>query len=199
MRWSNTSLGVLGGVRWSNARLGVLGGVLMAMAALFAACYRIAESSGSHSFDPGAQPPAVVRLTEGDMYQLSVPGGPAGLTKAGADPNAPRCTWSSAGVTSAVLAVQPLGADSKAIHAVATFVAPVTGRVRIDCANWGEVFVDDADGAGTDLAGIFVLAATCALTIGGALVMWALWRGEVAAAASRPGRGPGGIDDEDWE
>jgi hypothetical protein len=191
-------------MRWSNARLGILGGVLMAMAALFAACYRIADSLGSDSFNAGAQPPAAVRLTEGHVYQLSVPGGIGALVKARIDPNAPSCTWSSAGAASAGLAVQPLGADNKSIHAVGTFVAPATGRVHVDCGNWGEVFIDDADDAGTDLAGFFVLAATCALTIGGALVMWALWRGEVAAAPSRSGRnaagdGPGGIDEEDWE
>jgi hypothetical protein len=184
-------------MRWSNARLGILGGVLMAMAALFAACYRIADGLGSHSFNAGAQPPAAVRLTAGHLYQLSVPGGMAALRKAGIDPNVPSCTWSSAGTASAVLTVQPLGADNKSIHAVATFVSPVTGRVRVDCGAWGEVFVDDADDAGTDLAGFFVLAATCALTVGGALVMWALWRGEAAAALSRTGAG--GVDDEDWE
>jgi hypothetical protein len=72
------------------------------------------------------------------------------------------------------LSVQLYGPDSKATDAIGTFAAPVTGDVHLDCIGWGAVFVDDADDAGGDLAGLFLVLCVIALTLGAALGLSAL-------------------------
>jgi hypothetical protein len=76
------------------------------------------------------------------------------------------CEWSTGGSLPQSLGVTPENSDTKAQTTVARFAAPVTGEIRVTCANWGPVFVSDADDVGTDTSGWFLLAAVVALTAG---------------------------------
>jgi hypothetical protein len=108
----------------------------------------------------------VVRLTEGRTYHLAVAGGVHALLRRGATVSSPQCSWSPDGASAQVLAVQAESADTKAINTVGSFVSPYTGSVHIGCTGWGAVFVDDADSAGGDTAGVFLLGGVVALTLG---------------------------------
>ena len=74
------------------------------------------------------------------------------------------------------LAVVPEQDGSKALNQIATFVSPVTGRVHVDCAGLPAVFVDNADDAGTDRAGLALLLASAALAVGLPLLLGAFYR-----------------------
>jgi hypothetical protein len=137
-----------------------------------------------HAFDSGPAP-STVRLTAGRTYQLSVDGGRGAITAAGGRPDQPQCTWSSGPGGTQPLAVSPLSADADAVNAVATFVAPASGRVHIECAGWDNVFVDDADGAAFDRGGLFLVVGVVASSAGLALGLGVLYRRRTGERASR--------------
>ena len=84
--------------------------------------------------------------------------------------------------------------DTKATNTVAHFVAPVSGRLHIDCRNWGTMFVPDANNRSTDVAGAFLVAAIVLLTIGAGLGLSALRSG-----GRERSDGSGGPTSEDEE
>lgn len=179
-----------------HRRIGTAGVVLLLAGIVFAGLYRITAGTEAHAFAPGAVPPATVRVTSGDQYLISVPGGVAALQRRGTNPSTLTCQWSAPGAASRALEIQAAGAGTKATNAVASFTAPVTGAVHVDCTGWGAVFVDDADNAPGDLSGLYLVLCVFAFTLGAGLALSALRARFVAAhpASARPAG-----DDEEIE
>ncbi len=67
------------------------------------------------------------------------------------------CDWSVGGSQPETLSVNPENTDTKAQTTVARFDAPITGEIRVTCANWGPVFVSDADDVSADTSGWFLV------------------------------------------
>ncbi len=155
---------------------------LIIAAVLFAGLYRVANGVEKHSYNTGAVPPMTVSLTAGHSYEISVPGGRKALQDRGISASQAQCSWSQGAQTEQVLAVTALSADVRPTHAIATFVSPASGQIHIDCAGWGAVYVDDADNAGWDYAGLFLVLTAVCLTLGVALGL--------SAAYSRSLRSP---------
>lgn len=154
---------------------GVLAVVLLLAAVLFGGLYRVADGLEKHSYNSGAVPPDTVELTQGRTYQISVPGGRKALAKRGISTAAAQCSVTQPSGVSQHLSVTLLSSDVRPTNAIATFVAPVSGSVRLDCGQWGAVYVDDADNAGWDYAGLFLLLTAICLTLAVALGLSALY------------------------
>ncbi|MHA3701430.1 hypothetical protein ACXR2U_04540 [Jatrophihabitans sp. YIM 134969] len=155
---------------------GLVGVALLALAIVFGLGYLVRSGQGEHSYDRNPTPPAAVRLTAGQDYLLSTVDGP------GAVPAAAQlsCTLTTAAGATMPLPVTAEAADSRATHAVGKFVAPVSGSVSVACTGGAvgtrALFVDDADDAHTDLAGLMLLlCVVCAVPAVG-LVLGALYR-----------------------
>ena len=162
--------------RAPRRRLVILCAALLLVAAmLYFTLFAVSKSTGHHGYDSG-RAPASVKVTAGKQYQLSVRGGRAALTSRGVSADQPSCSWSTGGGSGQPLAVKPLPADSRSVNVVATFVAPTSGQVRIDCAGWGSILVDDSDDSAFDRTGLFLLLAITALAIGLAFGLGLLYR-----------------------
>jgi len=160
-----------------RSRAAVLAVLLLALGIIFAALYRVENSREHHSYNAGAQAPFAVQVTGGKQYEISTPGGVKRLAKHGIAGGNVTCTYQTgAGVAPQNLAVTALGSDTRTVHAVATFVAPISGALHIACGGLSSVFVDDADNAPADPAGLFILLTTISLTAGAALGMSVLYR-----------------------
>lgn len=171
------------GVRPAVAAAVLLAGIVCAALA------RLVAGTEQHSYSPGAVAPASVRVTEGHLYRLAVPGGVTALTRRGVDVTTPRCSYLAGGGVARPLTVQAAGADTKATDEVGTFVAPVGGNLHVDCLGWGPLFVDDADDAAPDVSGWLLVATTVLLTVGAGLALSA------ARSASLGRRRPGGDEE----
>ncbi len=171
---------------------------LIALAAVFAILYRVENSSEDHSYNAGATPPVYVHVTLGRQYEISTPGGVSTVIAHGGSLDQLNCSYTAAGGTSTqLLLVTPMGTDTRTTHAVATFVGPVTGAVRIECRALTKTFVDDADGVSSDAAGLFVVLCTIALSIGSWLLLSGMYRRRVERTASAPEpahRAPASVD-----
>lgn len=170
---------------------GALAIVLLLLGVVLAALSRVAAGSERHSYSSGAVPPASVAVTGGRTYLMSVPGGVGALQAHGLDPAALRCEWSEQGSGAQALDAQFYGTGGKATNAIGSFVAPVSGAIHLDCVGWGAVFVDDADNASGDVAGLLLVLCVLALTFGATLGLSAL-RGLSATGSV----GAAGEDDE---
>lgn len=146
----------------------------MLLGILLAGLYRVASGNERHAYSSGAVPPSSIHVTSGHSYLISVPGGVSALQDHDLNPSGLRCEWSSGGSATQALSVQLYGPDSKATDAIGTFAAPVGGQIHVDCIGWGAVFVDDADDASGDLAGLFLLLCVIVLTFGAGLGLSAL-------------------------
>lgn len=153
----------------------VIAVVLLLAAVLFGGLYRVADSLEKHSYNSGAVPPDTVTLTQGRTYQISVPGGRKALDKRGISTKAGLCSLSQPSGVTENLTVTPLSNDVRPTNAIATFVAPLSGPVHIDCGPWGAVYIDDADNTGWDYAGLFLLLTAICLTLAVALGLSALY------------------------
>jgi hypothetical protein len=153
-------------------------GLLVGFAAL--GVWRVASGSQDLPFDNGAAPPASVQVTKSVTYSLAVPGGAQamlahgvpGRSTAGQQVLALQCTWSSAGANGTsglALDVTAESTSTKAENTVGHFVAPVTGRIHVDCSGWGAMFVPDSDDRPYDWSGLALVVAVVALTVGAAL------------------------------
>lgn len=154
---------------------GVIAVVLLLAAVLFGGLYRVADGLEKHSYNSGAVPPDTVQLTQGRTYQISVPGGRKALAERGISTSVAQCSVTQASGVSQDLSVTLLSNDVRPTNAIATFVAPVSGSVHLDCGQWGAVYVDDADNAGWDYAGLFLLLTAICLTLAVALGLSALY------------------------
>lgn len=128
--------------------------------------WRIASGTERHSWDTAAVPPALVELTEGHSYAISLPGGVPSEARYGVSPDSLDCSASGSGVGSSQLKLTVEQDGTKATNQIASFVSPATGRVRVDCARLPAVFVDDADNAGFDWAGVLIWLGAAALAVG---------------------------------
>jgi hypothetical protein len=155
-------------------RYGALAILLLLIGIVLAGLSRIASGGERHAYASGAVPPSSVHVTAGETYLLSVPGGVRALQDHGLDPSSLTCQWSRQGGTSQSLKVQLYGAGSKATDAIGTFSGPVTGQVYVTCTGWGAMFVDDADDASGDRAGLLLVLCVVALTLGATLGLSAL-------------------------
>jgi hypothetical protein len=156
---------------------GAIAVVLLVFGVLFFCLYFVLNGSEHHSFNSGATPPASVHITQGKVYEISTPGGVVGMQHRGLDPNSVSCSYTEDGGQATSLQISPLGAGTRTTHAVSTFIAPVTGDVRLDCTEMsGGVFVDDADNGAGDPAGLFLLLATIAISLAVPLGMSFLYK-----------------------
>jgi hypothetical protein len=179
--------------------LGLLAGLLLLLGILFVVLWSIQDGSEHHSFNSGATPPASVHITAGKQYEISTPGGIKRLDDAGIVLGTTQCTYATPGAgNTQQLPITVLGAGTRTVHAVATFIAPATGDFRINCAELPGTYVDDADNGAGDLAGLFVLLATLVLTVGAGLGLSVLYRRTSNApgghASGRPARRAAGGD-----
>ena len=166
--------------------------VLIAIACGFG--YRLLAGSARHSYSSGAVPPASARVTFARNYELAVPGGVRALVSRGVNPDTLACLWSGSSAVSQKLTITVAGSDTKATDVIATFVAPTSGPISVDCLGWGAVFVDDADDAAPDVAGTFLVLCVLALAVGLPLGLSALR--ERSGAGDDDSAGPTSEDDE---
>jgi hypothetical protein len=166
--------------RVTPRQAGALAVLWLFLALFFGALYRVADATEHHAYNSGDKPPAFVTLTDGKHYQLSTKGGQSALVADGQQISTADCHYQVPGGTPQVLGATAVADDSGATHVVATFVAPVGGRVQITCAGLGPVFVDDADSSTLDLAIVFVLMSSGLASLGVILGLWALYAGSQA-------------------
>ena len=174
---------------------GALGAGLLLAGLLCLALWRVLSGSENLAFAAGAGVPPAAHVTRGETYSLAVPGGARAMVAHGVFGPAGgalqlSCDWSVGGSQPETLSVDPEHTDTKAQTTVARFAAPVTGEIRVTCANWGPVFVSDADDVSGDTSGWFLVAAVVALTVG---VGFAL---SAARELSLRGSAGNGEDDE---
>lgn len=143
--------------------------VLLSLAGLAWLAHLRVAVSGDHSWDSG-RPSATVRVTAGRTYDVSSRDGLRLLVaRQGTSDVRISCTFSTAAGRAGDLNVTPLAYDERVLHRLATFVAPLNGDVAVACPDAGPVWVDSADDARFDTAGLLVLA-TVGLTLAGGLL-----------------------------
>lgn len=142
--------------------------LMIAVAAL--AGRHLANSDQHHSWNTSVLPPASVVLTARHTYTLSTPGGIVALARAqGTEQPSLDCTAvpsDGAENRTVGLTVTVENADSRLIHLIGRFTAPLSGRVRVGCDGVASVFVDDSDDASTDRVGLLSLVTALALLAG---------------------------------
>jgi hypothetical protein len=172
-------------VRTGVGRRGLLAIGLIVLAAVFAVLYRVENSSEDHSYNSGATPPLTVHVTTGKQYEISTPGGPKALT-ARVGSGALNCNYTPVnGNSTDALDTTRFDDGTRTTHAVGTFVAPVTGSVRIECRALTTTFIDDADNVSGDPAGLFLLLCTICLTVGAMLGLSVLYQRSIARSGGR--------------
>jgi hypothetical protein len=161
--------------------------ILVAVGMFCCGMYRVLSQNEHHAYASGS-PPRTVQLTAGSQYILSVRGGTKSLLDRGVDVASPNCTWSVGGAEPQALTVTPARSGAKGTNAVATFVAPFTGDLHLECKDFGGVYVDDADNSKSDTAGWYLFGGVVALTVGAGLALSVLrlaWFGRSGRRASR--------------
>jgi hypothetical protein len=166
-----------------RSRLPAAAGFCLIVGLLSWVLWSLMSGTQHHSYDAGKKPRYPVHLTSGNAYILSVHGGVKALLDRGVDMRAPHCEWSVAGSPPQALTVSPMTVDDKGTNAVASFVGPFTGDLTIACPALGDVFVDDADNAKSDVAGWFLVIGVVTLTVGVGLGLSA-WRTALAARSA---------------
>ncbi len=146
----------------------LIAGTVVVLAALVSwALYVLQSNSEAHSYSHGGQaPPATVQLTAGHTYGIAIDGGVAREVALGLVPGTLQCTTTKAGQAAKPLQVNAEAQDTKATDRIGSFVSGVKGRVKVECAGIGVVFVDNADDAGYDWSGVWLVLASVLLAIG---------------------------------
>ncbi len=157
-----------------TALRGAVGVGLLLAGLLCLALWRVVSGTENLAFAEGAGTPPAAHVTEGETYSLAVPGGARAMVAHGVfgppgQALSLSCDWSVGSAPAQGLTVAAEHVDTKAETTVARFTAPITGEIRVTCANWGAVFVPDADDVASDTSGWFLLAAIVALTAGAGL------------------------------
>jgi hypothetical protein len=130
--------------------------VLLVLALVVFAGSRLLAAGQRHAYDPGASPPASYAVTAGTTYQLSAARSVAQLKAAGLLSDLACYTTSVTGEQNP-LALSTVADDDRNLHLFATFIAPVTGSIRVSCTGIPAVFLDDADDAVPDRSAVLVL------------------------------------------
>jgi len=170
-----------------SPRKAVAATILIILGVGLAALALMAHGSERLSYG-GGQPPAYVQLTAGRTYQLAVRGGIDAMNDIGIEQASIPCTVTFAdGSPGGYLELTAEGADSRATNVFATFTSRVSGQVRIECADLGAAYVDDADDAPRDLAFLYLALCSIALTVGIGLLMSVLRESGRRPPIRRPG------------
>jgi hypothetical protein len=155
------------------------------------ALYGVQAGREHRAYTHGGAPPAYVQLNAGHTYWLSVPGGVRHLDKVGVQVSSLQCTAAEAGQTPVALSVTPQSKGTKATDEIASFFAGITGRVHIECAGTGAVFVSGGSADGFDWSGLWLILASVLLVIGIPLTL--------SGRRRLPSQSPRGRRDEDDE
>ncbi|MBO0841429.1 MAG: hypothetical protein J2O49_11485, partial [Sciscionella sp.] len=154
----------------ANVRSAWVGVALVVLGAGLWLVSRLVAGTEPHVYAAGP-PPESVQLVHGHTYTLAIRGGVLAAQNLGVAPSTLRCSVSSPQIGVRPLTVRPEASDTKAVNQIATFTAPVSGRVHVSCAGLTDVFVDDAADAPADHAGLALVLATIALTVGTPLAL----------------------------
>lgn len=133
------------------------GMALVLLTALLIGAAQVVAHQQRHAYDPGAQPHSA-QVTAEHTYQLSSSTPVARLIATGVLATL-SCTYSADGITDNVVPLSSTLDDERNRYQFALFIAPVTGRIDVRCADIGAVFVDDADDATPDWAGLLSVLA----------------------------------------
>lgn len=139
---------------------------LVAVGLLLWAAARFESSREHHAYAGGGAAPVPAQVHLGATYRLSVPGGVRALKAVGVDAGTVACTATRTDGATYALRLARESADTKAEDVFASFVSPTTGRVEVTCTGLGAVYLDDADDAGFDVAGLLLVLAVVALAVG---------------------------------
>jgi hypothetical protein len=169
------------------------GAVLMLVGLAAWALYAVQSGREAHAYTAGQDPPAYVRLIPGHTYSISIPGGLNRLPELGVQPTALQCTAAAPGQVGGSLAVAA-EQNTKATDRIASFQSRLDGKVHIECARVGAVFVDDAADAGFDWSGAWIVLTSIALAVGIPLTLSGL-RGLPGAGGRRSDDGGDEPDD----
>ena len=156
-----------------RTRLGaVVAGTVLVLGGL-AAWALYVQSSGDepHAYARDGKPPAYVQVEAGKTYRISVRGGVATEARAGIAPDALTCTAARPGQAPGALNLTTESADTKATNDIASFVSATSGRLHVECARLGTVFVDNAEDSAFDWSSLWLVLASLALVIGTPLVL----------------------------
>lgn len=140
--------------------------------------WRLVSGSEDLPFADGASPPSAL-VTNDHSYSLAVRGGVRamlahGVPTAGGSSDrliSLQCTWRSQNTENQALSVSAERISTKAENTVGHFVAPIGGRIHVDCDGWGTMFIPDSDDRAVDIAGWALLVAVLTLTAGGAVAL----------------------------
>ena len=146
-------------------RLLVVGTLLVFAGLLSWGLYALSAGHEKHSYTHGGAPPPFVDVTAGHTYHLAIPGGLDAERKLGLDPTKLQCTAAESGSLPGPLNVVA-ETNTKALDRIGSFTAGRSGSFTIRCAGIGAVFVDDADDAGYDWSGLWLVLAAAALAVG---------------------------------
>jgi len=159
------STGIAGGRRTAaeggrgGARL-VAGLLLVLLALVVFAGSRLAADHQHHAYDPQPTPPQAYRLVAGATYQLSTPGGVAALRDAGVTTGSLSCAYRGSDGIRRPMSLASTVDDDRDLNVFATWQAPAAGEFGVSCLGLDRVFIDDAAGSGTDVAGALVVLTT---------------------------------------
>ena len=149
-----------------------LGVVLLLAAGLAWFGRAAANSTAAHAWTPDAPPRRTVQLSAGRDYTLSTPAGISALAdQQGVDQPKLRCSATPQSGSAVALKVTVGQVDRRIPHIVGQFRAPFSGPAAISCTGVGRVFVDDADDAAFDAAGLLVVLTVVALLVGATLTL----------------------------
>lgn len=151
-------------VRPAGTRLSA-GMALVLFALLLFAGGRIAAPGRNHAYDPGATPPTTYRLTAGKEYQLST-ATDLSILRRTVNLAELACVSTTGSAEPVPVSVLNTADDDRAQHVFATVRVPTSGPQRVTCTGVSEVFVDNADDASFDYAGLTVLLATLVGVLG---------------------------------
>lgn len=152
-----------------------LAALLLLLGLALLGLWRVLDGNERLPFADGAAPPAYVRVTVGQTYQIAVPGGVRAMLARGFAVSqngtiALDCQYTPRGsVGFSPLELTAESSDTKAETTVGEFVGPVTGDIRVTCSGWGAVFVPNSDDRPSDHAGLALLGSIILLTAGAAL------------------------------
>ena len=136
----------------------VVGTVLLLLALVLFGGSRLLAAGQRHAYDAGASAPPTYHLTAAKTYQLSSARSVAELKKAGLLTDLACYFTSDTGVQEPAVLSSTMD-DDRNLHVFATLTAPATGDVHLSCTGIADVFIDDADNAGSDRGALLMLLA----------------------------------------
>lgn len=182
--------------RRGGAAGAVIAAVLLLVGCAAMGLWRVLSGTEAQPFAQGATPPSSAQVTIARTYSLAVPGGVRAMLARGvprtggssAQLISLQCSWSSPGARGQTLSVSAESITTKAENTVGHFVAPLSGRIHVDCDGWGAMFIPDSDDAPADASGWALWIAIVTLTAGGAVAL------SVARTARGSSRGAHAVD-----